>query len=53
MVVRFLLSIVLVFVVIMVDRTNAAVSAINFVILYFLYLGYEVMSMIKLNSGKY
>lgn len=47
MTVRFLVSILIVFLVIYIDRENSISFAINFIILYLLFLGFEIFWLIK------
>ncbi len=52
MLIRFFLSITIIFVIIYVDRGNAVVASLNFLILYFIYLAFEVVALVKsLNSN--
>lgn len=46
MVVRFFLSVIIIFVLIYVDRENAVVASLNFLVLYFIYLAFEVISLV-------
>lgn len=57
MMLRFFLSIILALVVIYFDRDGASVFAVNFIILYLLYLGFEIFYLInhlqlRINGGK-
>lgn len=57
MMLRFFLSIILALVVIYFDREGAIVFAVNFIILYLLYLGFEIFYLInhlqlRINGGK-
>lgn len=57
MMLRFFLSIIIALVVIYFDREGAMVFAVNFIILYLLYLGFEIYYLInnlqlRINGGK-
>lgn len=47
MLIRFFLSIIIIFVIIYVDRENAIVASLNFLILYFIYLAFEVVALVN------
>jgi L-asparagine transporter-like permease len=47
MMLRFFLSIIIVLIVIYVDRENAILFAVNFIIIYLLYLGFEIYYLVK------
>lgn len=47
MLIRFFLSIIIIFVVIYVDRENRITAAISFMILYFAYLAFEIIWLLK------
>ncbi|MBR9999029.1 MAG: hypothetical protein KFF73_08660 [Cyclobacteriaceae bacterium] len=57
MMLRFFLSIIFALVVIYFDREGAIVFAVNFIILYLLYLGFEIFYLVnnlqlRINGGK-
>lgn len=57
MMLRFFLSIIIALVVIYFDRIGAIVFAVNFIILYLLYLGFEIYYLVNnlhlsINGGK-
>ena len=47
MLIRFFLSIIIIFVVIYLDREQAISASLNFLILYFIYLAFEVISLVR------
>lgn len=46
MIFRFFLSIILAFIVIYLDRSHSIIFAINFIVLYLLFLGFEIFAII-------
>jgi len=47
MMLRFFLSIIIALIVIYLDRENAIIFSVNFIILYLLYLGFEIYYLVK------
>ena len=47
MLIRFFLSIIIIFIVIYLDREHAVVASLNFLVIYFIYLAFEVVALIK------
>lgn len=47
MLIRFFLSITIIFIVIYLDKENRIAAAINFIVLYFAYLAFEIIWLLK------